>query len=344
MKNKKWFSLLEVLLSVIILWMFIGTVITIYINIRWADSKMSNKRLLTSEASNLIDELHEAALDYTIDYEEYFNKSYNDNEFTSYWNEWSLYYCAQQNNNSNKYELRAISPEWWCVKPWNQKYLEYYFQHKEIKTPGQLNNENNKYEMIAWWPVAIIDNTGNDYIYLINWDWTERYYFRRAYKWSKEIDWQVGDEWINEKLFTVQVLKLKWYDAWIWHDYQTRWAYDWFIDTWACDKSQWYECHGNEWLQNWYKLPDGPNDWWIDLTSDKVTVRDMKIDIYPIKDPYIEAEDDTILIDPYAKISFTMNIYWKDSDDEITVSTTLWFKNSYRRFPIIEYDWYVPNF
>jgi hypothetical protein len=34
---------------------------------------MVNKRILTAEASDLIDIIHEAAIDYTIDYEEYFN-------------------------------------------------------------------------------------------------------------------------------------------------------------------------------------------------------------------------------------------------------------------------------
>jgi hypothetical protein len=36
-----------------------------------------------------------------------------------------------------------------------------------------------------------------------------------------------------------------------------------------------------------------------------------------------------------------MNIYWEESNDEITLSTTLWFKNSYRRFPVVEYTWYI---
>jgi hypothetical protein len=35
----------------------------------------------------------------------------------------------------------------------------------------------------------------------------------------------------------------------------------------------------------------------------------MKIDIYPIKDPYLVINEEEYKKDPYAKISFTMNIY-----------------------------------
>ena len=35
---------------------------------------MVDKRIIIAESSNLIDMIHDAALNYTIDYEEYFNR------------------------------------------------------------------------------------------------------------------------------------------------------------------------------------------------------------------------------------------------------------------------------
>jgi len=352
MKNKKWFSLLEVLLSVVILWMFIWIVINIYLQIRWSDWKLINKRILTAEASDLIDVIHDAALDYTIDYEEYFNKSYSpSNIFTSYGNEWSLYYCTIVTNivNTNVYGVyhgNFDTPQWfwyWCVQNLNhQKYLEYYFQHWDLNDFNELNSRYNSWSYKWMWPIAITENTWKDYLYLINWDWTERLYFRRVYSWDAEVDGNPWNNWKNEKLFKIQMLKLKWYDAWSSHNFASWWTYDWFIDTRACNSSLWYFC---TWISvfGMDKLPLNADDWWVDITSDRVTVNDFRIDIYPVKDPYLAINETWYQIDPYAKISLTMNMFWELSDDEITISTTLSFKNSYRRFPIFEYTWYIPE-
>ncbi len=347
MKNKKWFTLLEVLLSVVILWMFIWIIINIYIQIRWSDWKISNKRTLTAEASDLIDVIHEAAIEYTIDYEEYFNRRglwywvWN-TWFTSYGNDWILYYCwSSRFNNNNKYEVYPWGDDGWCFQDRdNQKYFEYFFQHWKLSKLTELNSSWNKNSYTWMWPVAIDPNTWLDYLYLINHDGTERFYFRRVFITWIDLNWDWIFSWVNENLYAVQMLKLKWFDAWTNHDYKQRWSYDWFIDTRACDISQWYYCHWDTWLNNWYSLPLNYDDWWVNITSDKVTVSDMKIDIYPIKDPYLATNEDSFVIDPYAKISFTMNIFWEDSNDEITLTTTLSFKNSYSRFPIVEYTWY----
>lgn len=351
MKNKKWFTLLEVLLSIIILWAFIGTIINIFLDIKWADWKMVNKRLLTAEASDLIDKIHEAAIEYTIDYEEYFNKQMSNfwwgDTFTTYWNEWKLYYCINSSSQStvnNKYTVypRKTENNWyWCPQQWNQKYLEYYFQHFKLNNINVLNSKENSWAYQWLWPVAIIPNTWIDYLYLISEDWTERYYFRRLFKEENDINGDTFINWKNERLFTVQMLKLKWLDAWTWHDYDSWWAYDWFIDTRVCDSAQWFYC---SWAQVWNKndrLPANEDDWRIDITDEKITVSDMKIDLYPVKDPYLAINDSDYRNDPYAKISFTMNMYWIESTDEITITTSYSFKNSYSKFPTIKYQDYI---
>ena len=343
MKNKKWFTLLEVLLSVTIISIFLGTILIIFKDIKTADWKMVDKRKLIAESSNLIDIIHDAALNYTIDYEEYFNRQMTlDNEYTSYWNSWELYYCAvSMGNNLWKYRFYNWSNfMFWCAQQWNQKYLEYYFQHWKLNDPTKLNSATNSWAYQWKWPTAISPNRWIDYLYLINEDWTERYYFRRVRKEVNDIDGSNSINLPNEELYSVQMLKLQWLDAWIGHDYNSRWTYDWFIDTRVCDNSQWYYCSWDE-VSNKNRLPRDWNDWWIDITSDKVTVSDMKIDIYPVKDPYLAINEPEYRIDPYAKISFTMNMYWIESSEEIAITTSLSFKNSYSKFPTIKYTWYI---
>ena len=337
MKNKKWFTLVELLLALMIAWTLIGIVMTIYTGIMWADVRMSDKRLLTSEASDLMDMIHTVALDYTIDYEEYFNRSRLwflpwDTWFTTYGNSWERYYCLSGSSNDTDYKYKLLERNdwsWWCPNTWYQKYLEYQFQHRKLLT-WDLNHRENSWSNMHFWPIAVFPNTWLDYLYLINPEGTERYYFRRI---------RTG---ANNNLNKVQVLRLKWYDAWIkqnFSDEQSTWRYDWFIDTWACDYSQWFRCHWA--IVTWSdRLPYDFNDWWIDITSNKVSVNDFRIDIYPNKNPYLDTWND-VLLDPYIKISFTMDMS-KPSTQEITLSTTLSFKNSYFNFPI-EKRRCVPN-
>ena len=98
MKNKKWFTLVELIMALIIAGTLIGIAMSIYTGLQWQDIRMSNKRLLVAESNDLIDKIHEAVLYYTIDYEEYFNRKwlwYNpwNTWFSTYGNEWERYYC-----------------------------------------------------------------------------------------------------------------------------------------------------------------------------------------------------------------------------------------------------------
>ena len=357
MKNKKWFTLVELILALMIAWTFVWIIMSLYTGIKWADMRMSNKRLLLWEATDLMDQIHDAALNYTIDYEEYFNHKQSSWSFTRYWNFWTRYYCWtwwfnwEWNFNGfyGKYNIYTWETDWWCPKLWNQKYLEYQFQHRKLAT-WDLNNIANSWSNMRAWPVAIDPNTWLDYLYLITPDWMERYYFRRILAWTSDVnhDWQIS--WKNETLYKIQVLRLKWFDVWSWLDCGSWWAYDWFIDARACDLSQGYTCIGTQIWWNcsnsdglWYHLPWWANDWRVDLTSDRVTITDMKIDIYPNKDPYLVGNETWLVYDPYAKISFTMNLYGKAANDEITMTTTLSFKNSYTRFAQIQYTWYIPD-
>lgn len=343
MQNKKWFTLLELLLAVLIAWTLIWIIMSIYTWILWVDLRMNDKMLLTAEASNLMDTIHTAALDYTIDYEEYFNRNrlwfwVSDTHFTSYGNSWEWYYCWNWFTNisdvNRKYDIFLWSElSWWCeqtsIEKQPQKYLEYKFQHWKLNT-WELNNRENTDSNMYMWPVAINPNTWVDYLYLINPEGTERYYFRRILTGA------------NHDLYKIQTLRLYWYDAGDLHDFSawSWWRYDWFLDTWACDFEQWFICHWNS--VTWeFKLPNSYYDWRVDITSDKVSVTDFRIDIYPNKNPYYDTSTNNIQ-DPFAKITVTMSMYGKPSNEEITLSSSYSFKNSYFNFPVEVKD-NVPN-
>jgi type II secretory pathway pseudopilin PulG len=73
-QNKKAFTLFEIVLSLIILSMLIGIIFTTYINIKKSEVNIKSEQLIIQESNDLLDKLHELSLDYTIDYEEYFNR------------------------------------------------------------------------------------------------------------------------------------------------------------------------------------------------------------------------------------------------------------------------------
>lgn len=328
MKKFKWYTLLEVVLSILIFSSLIGTTLSIYMNIKLADSNVAGKRIILTEASDLFDKIHEAAIDYTIDYEEYFNRVWLwywiwNTWFTSYGNSWSRYYCANQAQPSKQRTKNGrtyYSRKWntlWCLSGWYQKYWEYSFQHRNLLKPDDLNNIKNSGANVFDWPAAISPNTWLNYLYLIWNDSTERYYFR----------WITDGSWV----WKIQSLRLRWFDAWELHNFNSWWAFDWFIDTRACDVSQWYTCSWAE-TEPWYKLPIDSDDWWIDVTTEKVNVLDFKVDLYPVKDPYL-AKNSNQIIDPHIKISATLAIAWNEEEDQLTLSTTLSLKNTYTHFP-----------
>jgi len=332
MKKIRWYTLLEVILSVIIFSLLIGTIISIYINIKGADWSVAWKRTIVSEASDLFDTIHEAAIDFNIDYEEYFNLRWMEyNGFTSYGNDWDRYYCVDGNNSSSKFidkwngrgywVYRRDNNDWWCLSWWNQKYLEYNFQHWELSEWENLNDIVNSGAYKWDWPIAIEKNRELNYLYLISNDKTERYYFRHV----------VDDKW----RWIIQALRLVWFDAWSDHDFNSWWAFDWFIDTWACDTSKWFICKEKTDELGWYWIPMDENDWWQNITSDNVNVMDFKVDVFPQKDPSL-AKESSELMDPYIKISITLWIYWNEDENKLTLSTTLSLKNTYSNFSTIK--------
>jgi hypothetical protein len=248
--------------------MLVGIIFSTYINIKKSEWEIGTQQIIIQESNNFLERLHELSLDYSIDYEEYFNRyhegcgtaqniwfSWNQTwsctTFTKYGNNSNrncLYYCDSSTTNwynslSWWYTVYPLNPIWSsCVGSIkNQCFWEYKFQFRDI-TDWYLNNGNDAF---VWeWPIAIAKNTWVQELYLINKDWDHRVYFRRKLLTGIDLNWDWLSTGKNESLYTIQTLKLKWFDAGIWNNFNTWywWVYDWFIDTRACDAEAGFAC------------------------------------------------------------------------------------------------------
>lgn len=357
--KKKGFTLFEIILALIIFSLIIGIIFNIYINIQKTESNVLKQQILATETNDFLDQISDLSLEYAIDYEEYFNRwiawcvlnwdptrsnAWSCSMFTSYWNSWNLYYCSKydwgQSWYNHYYSIITNS----CVQSWLQSFGEYEYQFRNI-SDSNLNDWN---DMFLWaWPISVNNNTWVQELYLINNSRDHRIFFRRHFITGIDLNGDWLFTWKNEWLYTIQVLKLKWFDAWDSNnfDYPDQFTYDWFIDTRACDYDNWFICFGSSiwsWIYSWYYLPSDSDDGRVNLTDPKITISDRNIEVRPAKDPYLATNESQYLLDQYIKINLTANIYWKHSLEEITLQTSIWFKNSYFRQKQINYTGFLP--
>ncbi len=316
--------------------------------------------------------------DFTIDYEEYFNRknvgcdSGYQNNFQ--WNVWLNWYCDNYTaywnyntlfSNTGEHHLYSCSSltwyilwnqyvaqnltlsEWsWCFISGHQSYGEYTFQFIDMKADADFavwviwDGDDVDY---GKWPNAIQDATWVQELYLISQSKKDRVFIRRILVESG--DWN-GDgviTWDNEYRYTLQMLKLKGFDAGNNHSFNpltTSGVYDWTTDTWACDYSQWFICNWS-WIGNvysWYRLPIDQNDGWVNIFDRNVTVINRNIVVYPTKDPEYAWAEDMVQINPYFTVSLKTKLYWwvwqkrlheSINNFQFTLQTTFNTKNNY---------------
>lgn len=172
------------------------------------------------------------------------------------------------------------------------------------------------------WPVAVYQTNTNypQELYLISNDKQRKLLFRRKLKEQFDYNW----DWIikdSEKLYSIQVLQLRWFDAWVSHNFDTnsQWVYDWDIDTWACDYSLWFICNGASvsWAYVDFRMPSSGDDGWQDLLTNDITISKRNIVLSPLTDPNLSWADNESQVNPFFTINFTANLYGKNRNLKI---------------------------
>lgn len=251
-------------------------------------------------------------------------------------NNYKLYYCSSDPNTLPSSVIKKISTAWWILS-WcyynssqnvlgPQSFWQYQLNYLDVKWDADWatadtasNTLFDDDDLKQWkWPVAIWDNTNVKELYLISKDKKYRTFIRRTLIWS----WNFDRTWITwdsnvDNLYTLQILRLRGYDAWNNHSWSWEGYQDWIIDTWVCDAEKWFKCNWTQVIINWqpYNLPQDQNDWWVNMLDWSISLSNLFFQIYPVKDPKVAWGEDDMQLNPYFTINFSANLYgqnWAD--------------------------------
>ena len=341
MLKRKWFTLIEVLLVT----MIASSIIIIVYSLLDTLPKVKNfndaRQTLIQQVNDAMDRFTVIFQDYTIDYEEYYNRRalgcstgwWVGDDFK--WNVGLSWYCSIPTYYWNAHGTsEAHSLSYWEEKDRDNVKYEPPYSYWEYKRsfwnfwrdtdwshigqkPARVWDADDRDEGV--WDIAVWDPENVQELYLISHDKTKRIFLRR--KFNPYTPAQASTLW-SSWWYTIQILKLRWFDAWNNHDFKWNpssdvWIYDWQIDTWACDAWQYFVC--------WLRLPsqeDDPynihypgkvpyfrpvdlNDWWVNLFDDKLNILNWNIELYPVKDQELAWKEVNQHINPYFKITIT---------------------------------------
>ncbi len=345
-KINKAFTLVEIMVwilivSIVIIWWFQAlSAITIW------KAKLIQKVDIQKESFYFTEKLFEMVKQWwTLDYEEYFNRSVIGNTTYSswhfaiasgYWNFWKNWTVWTNTFWENTYACvseSADSMTWtWCVTKYNsgstdyttedQRYWEYALQFIDYNSNNDTDwwDEDGDGDIIwddddefLWdWPEVFASGTYMPELYLISGDRKTRTYFR----WSVKQDPNAGS-WATCNtvtatgsgcLWTVEYIRLLWKDYWVDHD---MWSNDntqndWLVDTWVIDPEI-----------NWVSVASPTVAWsgtvsWVPLFSDAISVSEFKIYSVPNKDLTLawKSADKSINVSPYTIIKIKLKPSW----------------------------------
>ena len=390
LSRKYAFTLVELIFVAIIIGLIMPQMFSLYNFIIKSNKEVVARQQAIQQWYEFFERLNILMEDYTVDYEEYYNrqmvwcvwtnKRWNNfdrniwmsgycTNFTAYGNEngnltqsgsekyHNLYYCSsKQSQWGDLWHTRVIHPFSSCgtigSSFWNstrQSYGQYAALFIDVKG-GEWDIVWDNDDEELWYLVnAGIDAIGDpddiQELYLISHDWTRRLYFRR------KLDREYEDEnWKKYKQYKIQMLRLRWFDAWRMHNFSTdsqnKWLYDWVIDTWACDYSMWFEWHGNVidagWAYSGYHLPQDENDCRLDLTQWTTNLFAWNIAISPRWDADLYWAKRNRQVNSYMKIMIINKIYFPSiygsssriadtvKDFSVPLETTINMKDFYR--------------
>ena len=356
------FTVVELLTVTVILWLILPSIVTIYTFMIRANREFVLRENTIHQWYEFFEKLNILMQDYTIDYEEYYNRqmvwcvdsgwvltwdnfkwniwiSWYCTEFTAYGNQnstidstWyhSIYWCSSIISSVN--ERKSIKNQENCWKIWSkQSFGQYKNLFIDVKSGTNIWDSEDLWQPLNMWVNAIRDSNNIQELYLISHDGKNRLFLRRKL---------VATGW-DYAQYRVQMLRLRWFDAWQKHSFDdsSDWLYDRQIDTWACDAAMWFTCNwsGVWWAYYGYKLPSDVDDWWIDLTYGNTTIAARNISIFPLNDPELYWIDQGKQINPYMRILTVNEIYSPYSysgnsilEFKVPLETTINMKDFYK--------------
>lgn len=361
MLKKYWgFTLIEILLVTIIIWIIFPLMISIYTFIIKANKEFMARESAIQQWYELFEKINILMQDYTIDYEEYYNRqmvwcvdwwwtgsnfTWNISTwwyctvFTAYWNHNStnrrgldstkyhdIYRCSSLEENLwNKGLQRIVKNNTCWMQGTQQSFGQYKYLFEDIKDTMNDYDDEDLWRTLNPNVNAIEDENSIQELYLISHDWKSRLFFRRKlFTWNDV-----------QSQYKIQILRLRWFDAWQKHSFDepnNEWLYDWQIDTWACDTSMWFEPNDAQsitsvgWAYSGYYLPANVDDCWVDLTQWSTNIYAWNLSISPQWDPDLFWAEESHQINPYMKIFVVNGIYLPQISSGSLGSSILDFK------------------
>lgn len=355
---------------VVIIWIIMPCIVSVYAFMIKSNREFALRQTAIQQWYEFFERLNLLMQDYTIDYEEYFNRQmvwcvpwwstglnfkrdtwtwWYCTEFTAYWNQNStnrktysagpiiakyhdIYRCSSQQEHPGSDDIHRTVKTESCWTIWNkQSFGQYKSLFTDVMETGPKDDDKDLWKPLNNSINAIVDSDNIKELYMISHDWKKRLYFRRKL---------INQEW-NFVQYKIQMLRLKWFDAWQRHDFtvQSEWFYDWQIDTWACDTSMWFTWHWDSiwWAYSGYHLPENADDCWVDLTYWSTSVYTRNLSISPLNDSELYWMDEEHQINPYMKIFIVNSIYSpiaysgsSITEFKIPIETTINMKDFYK--------------
>lgn len=359
-KKYRSFTLIEVLLVTVIIWFIFPVMITVYTFMIRSNRQILARQTAIQQWYEFFEKLNILMQDYTIDYEEYFNRqrvwcidntkigdwfkrniwlSWYCTEFTAYWNEnsterkikwWGvipgnyhdIYNCTSSADTNLVWRNRAIKDK--CWKFWSkQSFGQYKALFTDVWDVTRGDDDKDLWDMVKNNINAIVDPENIQELYLISHDGKSRLYFRRRL---------VDQQWEFAQ-YRIQMLRLRWFDAGQKHSFaetsNNEWLYDGQIDTWACDTSMWFEpktkttTNSVWWAYADYYLPQDVDDCWIDLTYWNTNAYTRNISVYPLWDPDLFWAKQERQINPYMKILLVNSVYFPTFYNDMSIGSSI---------------------
>jgi len=363
--------------------LILAVMINIYTKMIRLKYNIQARTNVTQDTYFAIEKINLLLKDYTIDYEEYFNRknvgcdTYNET-FTrdvgengycdlpsGYGNrnnidgenlpERSIYFCSSTASSGPSTPRQTIIENLevqdgsGCLSTGKQSFGQYYRQFRDVKNdvdtvPGARNDDDD--ENVMKWPTAIQDTTDVQELYLSSQNGDSRIFIRRALVETGDFNNDGVSSGDSEQRYTLQILKLKWFDAGNNHTFDVETSsgvYDGKIDTRTCDYAQGFICNGSgiSNLYSWYKMPLDENDGRVNLFQKNITISDRNLIISPNKNPKYALAQPESQINPYFTIYLTSKLYgsirrkrlgMQNIDNfQISLQTTFNTKNFYTK-------------